>query len=443
MPKRKRDGYLSNYCGPGGSGPTQHTTDAACAEHDREYGELEKKMHPYAVFTPEDQEFINDLRKIRRTKNLSPREASINWLSDAWFTIKKHTAPHQQTKNLKRKRPMLRGGMSKKARDEESHMIEMMHDGTVHRIQNEDTDAPMEEAAARGTTPGTRTNSGREETPITPAPPEFGLPDTHTAIVTLTGWSSVACAADWTSTNFVASMVDPQAILSNTSITSVASGQAVVSGTVNKVPIDGPGSTYAGDFPYPSDNSEIPSWWIYWSLLYSDFTTLGCQWRFIMQNVSHQGRGDCLVNQAYEVYSATDATEKIVTTIPLYERLQHKGQHWKHVEGTYTDVADEGANRNSYEIMSGTYRPGQAKRIVENDADTKTWTKTGTNVTLKEDLHLQFFRAPLSREPPRLNVQWEFKYIVQFKNIRQQIDQPYTGQAALAPSFPGDILQIH
>ena len=85
--------------------------------------------------------------------------------------------------------------------------------------------------------------------------------------------------------------------------------------------------------------------------------------------------------------------------------------------------------KNAYTIIKGTYKPGQAKRNITNDGDVKTWTATGTTLpNLKEILTLNFVKHPLCHKADAVgcNIQIRLKYIVQYKDLKQQARYPNT-----------------
>ena len=81
-----------------------------------------------------------------------------------------------------------------------------------------------------------------------------------------------------------------------------------------------------------------------------------------------------------------------------------------------------------YTVIRGTYKPGQAKRNIVNDGDVKTWTATGTALpNLKELLTLNFCKHPLAyADTYNANMQISLKYIVQYKDLKQQARYPNT-----------------
>ena len=65
--KIEHHGLLSNYCGPGGTGDARHPTDAACQDHDQDYGEMQAAGEkPYLVFGEADQTLLHKLNKRRQ-----------------------------------------------------------------------------------------------------------------------------------------------------------------------------------------------------------------------------------------------------------------------------------------------------------------------------------------------------------------------------------------
>ena len=99
-------------------------------------------------------------------------------------------------------------------------------------------------------------------------------------------------------------------------------------------------------------------------------------------------------------------------------------------------------------VIRGTYKPGQAKRNIVNDGDVKTWTATSTTLpNLKEILTLNFWQDPFFNATAYTNygnaandspadqgvtlegtcdIEINLKYIVQFKDLKQQARYPNT-----------------
>lgn len=76
---------LSNYGGPGGSGPTLHESDRAFKEHDENYN-----FKKYFYFNNADKLLLKRLKNIT---SQSKREFVINKLATGYFTAKKYVMP--------------------------------------------------------------------------------------------------------------------------------------------------------------------------------------------------------------------------------------------------------------------------------------------------------------------------------------------------------------
>lgn len=87
-----KEGIFSNYCGIGGSGIPQHATDAACKDHDEEYGQLQKihgDLWPYLHWNEADERF---LKRIKQIAPASAEEVVINQLGQKFFDWKQQYA---------------------------------------------------------------------------------------------------------------------------------------------------------------------------------------------------------------------------------------------------------------------------------------------------------------------------------------------------------------
>jgi hypothetical protein len=125
----------------------------------------------------------------------------------------------------------------------------------------------------------------------------------------------------------------------------------------------------------------------------------------------------------------------------LDETYAYKGIKYTRLANYDNDQAD---NKDTM-IISGSYKPGQSKKNVRNDEDVKTWTAVSAAPSLTEELKLVFFRANLATAPllnTGCNCYLEVKYIVQFKDLKENYRYPQAGQAAITQSAPGDIVQV-
>ena len=119
-------------------------------------------------------------------------------------------------------------------------------------------------------------------------------------------------------------------------------------------------------------------------------------------------------------------------TTKYREVLAYKNIQWYRVQ---PDVTGSG---QSYTVIRGKYKPGQAKHNIINDGDVKTWTATATGGTytapnMNEILTLNFYRDGLafyknagSGGNTSCNIEVNLKYIVQFKDLKQRLRYPNT-----------------
>lgn len=220
-----------------------------------------------------------------------------------------------------------------------------------------------------------------------------------------------------------------------------------------------------------ADTDERPAWRDFWKELYEYYTVLGCEYEIICYNplqlqairlnnipsktinsVSYpavqvvQGAGyyntDCVCAVQYDTYSSTEGATGNVMPLTYYEEVRaYKNIKWYPIPGGQKTV------------IKGVYKPGDAKRNIANDGDVKTWTKTSTGAptTLQEILTLNFWTDPFfnarrvdsyytnSNEPHNgtdpntasampgvVEMEIKLKYIVQFKDLRQQARYPNT-----------------
>lgn len=299
---------------------------------------------------------------------------------------------------------------------------------------------PQQEATVQRS--GNPQSSVSKETPISRYPTlTYGLQETHTTILPWTGWLSVnncdhgVPAQLKINMNTWVNMID---------VAMLDAGVGLAKGFYNK-PIKNDGTFSSSNFPaYFTNNAtttvEQPQWAKYWIELYQWYTVLGCEYKITINN-PHSTRGQhLLIGTQMDTYSETaTSTSNVMPLTQLKETLAFKGLQWDIVQ-CQSDAGD----RRSYTVISGTYKPGQAKRNIVNDGDVKTWTSTGTPGTstasapnLKEILTLNFWKAPLSWESYACaNIQIELKYIVQFKDLREQARYPNTA------TTDQDIIQV-
>lgn len=289
--------------------------------------------------------------------------------------------------------------------------------------------------AARASSGGMQTVS--KETPISQYPSlSYGLPETHTTILPWTGWLTVtkaASATNWTPNQLKIRMNTPYDMLDVAIAADVGDGTALLGDVFYAVPANtsSPPGQQAGRYPerFTSNSTEAtekPAWRDYWAQIYDYYTVLGCEWEVVCTNpCTNQNGNNMLCGVQYDTYSDTaTSTGNVMPLTKLSEVLTYKNIQWYKIESaTSTD------NRSERTVIRGKYKPGQAKRNIINDGDVKTWTATSTTLpNLKEILTLNFWPDPAFPSPAitALNLQITLKYIVQFKDLKQQARYPNT-----------------
>ena len=343
---------------------------------------------------------------------------------------------------------------------------------------NENTvDAPQ--ALARAAPGGGGTNPISKETPILNAQPSYGLQETHTTILPWTGWLSVGGLDKTTPAQLKIRMNTPWDMLDVTTATTPADGGAATTKGFYNIQFGANGRynnsalcTYPESFnPNTTEANERPAWREYWAKLYDYYTVLGCEYEIIIYNpqvlylteqvilaqadVNGTGTADdalragllgqpngyskqntdivCAVQ--YDTYSASATSTGNVMPLTRYSEVRtYKGIKWYPIPG------------GQKKVIRGTYKAGQAKRNIVNDGDVKTWTATGTTLpNLSEILTLNFWNDPFftGQSPSTFgttnnptatgsgrngcaNMEINLKYIVQFKDLKQQARYPNT-----------------
>lgn len=304
------------------------------------------------------------------------------------------------------------------------------------RATNGTTDVPMAEARMAATTSSSSGmgNQVSKETPISPYPSlSYGLQETHTTVLPWTGWVTVAEVDKTTPKQILLRMNSIYDIMPITTSTSPADG-AVFPGKGNYYKMlrsDGKASALR----YPeslTDNATIsgckPQWRDYWAQLYGWYTVLGCEYEIVLCNPLSGIGNDIVCGVQFDTYSDTATSAGNVMPLTNYaECLYFKNMEWHKIQ----PCAPATPNKN-ITVIKGTYKPGQAKRNIVNDGDVKTWTATGSaQPNLKELLTLNFWQDPLCFEELSgashgVNCQINLKYIVQFKDLKQQARYPNT-----------------
>ena len=313
---------------------------------------------------------------------------------------------------------------------EHTTLDELMPDAS--QANNEALAVSAQRAGTAAATGGS--NPVSKETPISNYPTlTYGLQETHTTILPWTGYLTVAEVDKGTPAQLRIRMNAIWDMIDVTTGTSPADGAAFPSKGFYYKMLRNDGKASAIRYPESfADNAaaatERPQWRDYFAALYGWYTVLGCEYKIILQNPVSANGTDIICGVQFDTYSDTaTSTGNVMPQTNLAEVKYFKNIQWYTVR-----PQNSSEKNNNLTIIQGTYKPGQAKRNIVNDGDVKTWTATGTTLpNLKEILTLNFWQDPLCYEELAsashgLNMQIELKYIVQFKDLKQQARYPNT-----------------
>lgn len=333
-------------------------------------------------------------------------------------------------------------------------------------------DAPMdgggETALARAG--GGGPSSVTKETPISSYPSlSYGLPETHTTILPWTTWLSAVVLDKDTPVQVKLRMNSIWDMLDASFVANPAAGGAWTNKGLGTTIIDARGlrANSGANFPAAftagqTEATERPAWRDYWASFYDFYTVLGCEYEIIITNPAQHWTSQTITGSdagkmpivtgvttgaatqnlstnaytpsvqvpcklsanavcavQFDTYSDTATSTGNVMPLTQYEEIRtYKNIRWYRIN-----------DNNGTEIIRGQYKPGQAKRNIINDGDVKTWTATGTTLpNLKEILTLNFFQDPMNTTTltTGVNMEINLKYIVQFKDLKQQARYPNT-----------------
>lgn len=284
---------------------------------------------------------------------------------------------------------------------------------------------------------------GYEETPITRVLPTYGVQETHTTVLPMTSYGSCTLLDHNSPVALEYRMNSVYGIILH-SINTPTASTPYTKGVFNKIAL-GSASSWPStlkDFPKAPTTTEYPAWRDYWDTLYEVYTVLGCHWTLTVQNVTAQQGGDVMCGVQYQGYGASSTGQVPPNNAPLNQTFS-----WKNLNYTVCKATrSQGSDNDGFTVIQGTWRPGKAKKNVTNDDDVKTWTKVGADPSFKEDLVLWFYKGPFhpdtSGNPPNVNYQLQLKWIVQYKDLKQQARYPTDGLVDIQQALPSQALEI-
>ena len=444
-------GLLSNYCGFGGSGIPQHTVDEICAEHDRDYGIIQQKgENPYLKFNWADQKMLKALEQ-HTAKGV--RETILKKAATALWTLKRSFAnsPDSTQADITAK---LRG--SKRPAE-----IELDPEGKVKQRKSgmtlrkripvdddEEMDTPPTEATVAAKSSSSSGQHGYKETSIIPQQPHYGLPE----VLTITCPWTFYCSGGL---NTAGGPTPRELSFRTTSLTDIFMGtvahptaggaiggnlyDSVVGGSLNF-------SSPLVEFPSrPVDKStEHPQWAQYFGRLYQAYSILKCDWEMTIHNPRNRVNADLIVGWLEEAYIGTSSSGNVAPSAPLIQ-----AENWPGIKFRIVHSTADGSEKDNWQVIKGTYYPGQANKNVRNDEAVQTWT-TYTDPTafatpsLTELLHFMVWKAPFNdaQENAGFNIRMHMRFTVQFRDLVAAARYPTSGQTDVVQTLPGDAFSL-
>lgn len=317
------------------------------------------------------------------------------------------------------------------------------NDAMATRGEAEQAAEPQAFSAARSSATTGSNSAVSKETPISIYPTlTYGLQETHTTILPWTGWLTAVKLDHLVPAQLPIRMNCPVDMLNITPAAGApAAGGVFPTRGFAIYPANDRGLRADIDYPtyYNGLATERPAWREFWFSLYEYYTVLGCEYKITIKNPVSARGADVIVGTQMDVYSdAAGSSGNVMPKTNLWESMSFKNIKWNHIESS-----SDAGNTRAVHYIEGVYKPGQGRRNIINDGDVKTWTSTNPSGSafipnLKEFLTLNFWRGPmatakvdtLSTNPGNVaycaNMQIELKYIVQFKDLKEQARYPNT-----------------
>jgi hypothetical protein len=442
--------HSGNWCGPGWSAgqykdardlteedynvPALSPFDEVCKEHDIDIHQAESDDDLIAA----NEKFYTNASKLGISGKLigwlvsKVGPQSLSDLQDSTQMTLRGT-PDTERKKKRVKRSL----------DDDLKEVSVEADGTsMDNVEFQPPEPPQNAMKLMSDSSG---NKMGQETKVLNIPPTYGLQETHTTILPVNIYFSVT-AGDWGTPIIVK--------LKGTSINSIFSGVntptpggSFVKQAANYyLPYDSttlswPNPLTSGLTPMGNNPSNyIPAWRDYYTDIYEQYHVQACHYKLTMRNANSKAGCDWIVANTTESYGSAGGNE-LPTSTTLQESFTYK--NIDHVV-----VSDFNNTReNDIKIINKSYYPGQDKRNVKNDEDVKTWTGISSSPSLTENVVFMFWRGPMTTLDPsnlKMNCMLQVKYIVQFKDLKQQARYPATGiGSSLIQTLPADALQAY
>lgn len=283
---------------------------------------------------------------------------------------------------------------------------------------------PPGETTTAMTVAGGTSNGIVRETPITRQISNFGLEDTHTAVLTQTSYVTIAFTNTTNQTEHLEVRLNtPVDWFVGPSITAPTAGSALANGLYNAVfpaqavslntPLSWP--AILRNFPTNHPNSgERPQWRQWFEKLYQYYVVLGLEYEITMYNPSTNANHDAVCAYYFDQFSAQNATSVHPNSATIAQMEQ-----WPDANFVRIPSNGDGDMSKAYRVIKGYHKPGRIRHNVENDEDVRTWTKVGANPSLTEIMTLKFSKAWDNGYPSAqpIMIRMDMRWIVQYKDL--------------------------
>ena len=211
-----------------------------------------------------------------------------------------------------------------------------------------------------------------------------------------------------------------------------------------------------------SGAQPVPKMAAWFEEMYQYYCTLSCEYEIIINNTQQghaPGNGDLLCCSVIDTY--TPGAQGKNNNQTLTQQKLGNVTYWPNVKKHVIYSAYNHCHQPSYYVIKDTHKPGDGRRMVENDGDEQRWTRTNRSLEqdskMLEEIHLMFFQHPMNTVNNRIvsgvsdtgtseltsiaknsfNFQIKMKYIVQFKDLNRNLREPVSGEATgLSLTYP-------
>lgn len=308
--------------------------------------------------------------------------------------------------------------------------------------------------------------NGTGETPVDNIPPQLGLfGETHTAVLPLRfgcsfiGINNDSGSALRTRNTLKIRLNAPYNILKESTFFANTEGAATSYGLstiqakafispiesifrsfeTTLVPATAPTASTTGS-GVVADSQCIPGWRPWFEKIYDSYHTVETQYRITFVSP------ETTVGNRSRVFEENDVftTSSTGNVMPLDVGVMYLNSQFPKVKTHILEERNNNDGRGWVKQITGTWRPGMWSKNTLNAEDIKGWYATGAepNPAWTEQLVLTARPDEYCTEITNLNVFVELRYVVQFKDKKENFRYTSSATSTVALNTPGDVLQI-